>query len=117
VALTMPRFRVSTGFRLAGVLRQLGVTAAFGGDADFSGITTAERLRIDEVVHKAYVDVDEQGTEAAAATAVTMRAAALVVPARPPITVIVDRPFLFAIIDTATGTPLFLGKVSTPATA
>ncbi|HKB29840.1 MAG TPA: serpin family protein [Streptosporangiaceae bacterium] len=117
VALTMPRFRVSTGFRLAGALRQLGVTAAFGGDADFSGITTAERLRIDEVVHKAYVDVDEQGTEAAAATAVTMRAAALVVPARPPVTVIVDRPFLFAIIDTATGTPLFLGKVSNPATA
>ncbi len=114
VALTMPKFRVTTGFRLAGALRELGVKAAFSGDADFSGITTAERLAIDEVVHKAYVDVDEYGTEAAAATAVTMRAMALVAPVRPPVTVIVDRPFLFAIIDTVTGASLFLGRVSNP---
>jgi serpin B len=117
VALTMPKFRVTTGLRLSGALRKLGVTTAFSDDADFSGITTAERLRIDEVVHKAYVDVDEQGTEAAAATAVVIRAMSLTLPARPPVTVIVDRPFLFAIIDTATGTPLFLGKVCNPAAA
>ncbi len=117
VALTMPKFRVTTGFRLAGVLRQLGVATAFGGDADFSAITTAEPLRVDEVVHKAYVDVDEEGTEAAAATAVAIRAMSLTFAARPPVTVVVDRPFLFAIADTATGTPLFLGKVGNPTAA
>jgi serpin B len=117
VALTMPKFRVTTGFQLGGVLRQLGVTAAFSDDADFSGITTAERLCIGEVAHKAYVDVDEEGTEAAAATAVVIRAMSLTAPARPPITVVVDRPFLFAIVDTAAGTPLFVGKVSNPTAA
>jgi serpin B len=117
VALTMPKFRVSAGFRLAGLLRELGVKAAFSSDADFSGITTAERLAVDEVAHKAYVDVDEQGTEAAAATAVVIRAMALTAPVRPPVTVIVDRPFVFAIIDMANGTPLFLGRVMNPAAA
>ena len=114
VALTMPKFRVSTGFRLGGALRTLGVRTAFTDEADFSGITTAERLCISEVVHKAYVDVDEEGTEAAAATAVAIRAMSLTLPSKPPITMIVDRPFLFAIVDTATGTPLFLGKVANP---
>jgi serpin B len=117
VALTMPKFRVSAGFRLGGALRELGVKAAFSGDADFSGITTAERLAVDEVAHKAYVDVDEHGTEAAAATAVVIRAMSLTAPARPPVTVIVDRPFVFAIIDTANGTPLFLGRVMNPVAA
>lgn len=114
VALAMPKFRISTGFQLSGVLRNLGVRAAFGDDADFSGITTAERLRIHEVVHKAYIDVDEKGTEAAAATAVVMRVAALV-PDRPPVIVTLDRPFLFAITDTVTGLPLFLGTQANPA--
>lgn len=115
VTLSMPRFRVSAGFLLSAVLRRLGVTRAFSGEADFSGIVTEERLHIDEVVHKAYVDVDEKGTEAAAATAVIMRAMAMVRPARPPVSVIVDRPFLFAIADTVTGVPLFLGRVTNPA--
>lgn len=114
VALAMPKFRVTTGFQLGGVLRDLGVRAAFGDDADFSGITTAERLRIREVVHKAYIDVDEKGTEAAAATAVIMRVAALA-PDRPPVTVTLDRPFLFAITDTVTGLPVFLGTQTDPA--
>jgi len=113
VALAMPKFRMSAGFRLGAVLRQVGVAAAFGADADFGGITSARRLRIDEVVHQAYIDVDEKGTEAAAATAVVMRVAARVA-ARPPVTVTVDRPFLFAIADTLTGVPLFLGRVTNP---
>jgi serine protease inhibitor len=117
VALTLPKFRVTTGFRLGAALRTLGVAAAFSEHADFSGITTAEPLRIDEVVHKAYVDVDEQGTEAAAATATVIRAMALTRPSQPPITVVVDRPFLFAIADTVAGTPLFLGKVGNPTAA
>jgi serine protease inhibitor len=117
VALSMPRFRVTNALDMEGVLARLGVTAAFGPDADFSGITTDERLSIGKVAHKAYIDVDETGTEAAAATAVTIMLAAVTAPTRP-VTVTVDRPFLFAIVDTAVlahGVPLFLGRVTAPA--
>ncbi len=113
VTLSLPRFRLEIDFNLVPALRRLGVTAAFTQDADFSGITAAERLRIGAVVHKAYVDVDEQGTEAAAATGITFRPTAAF-RAPPPVTVVVDRPFLFAIVDGATGLPLFLGQVSHP---
>jgi serpin B len=95
------------------VLRQLGVRDAFNDAADFTGITTAERLQIGAVVHQAFIDVDEQGTEAAAATAVGMRAMALR-RGPEPIPVTVDRPFLFAIIDQTAGLPLFLGQVTRP---
>ena len=66
-------------------------------------------------MHQAYIDVDEQGTEAAAATAITMRPMAMR-RGPGPIRMVVDRPFLFAIVDTATGLPLFLGHVVRPAT-
>jgi serpin B len=113
VTLSLPRFRLETAFDLVPVLRRLGVREAFTADADFSGITAAERLLISAVAHKAYVDVDEQGTEAAAATAVSFRPTAAF-RAPPRVTMIVDRPFLFAIIDSATSLPLFLGQVSRP---
>jgi serpin B len=113
VTLSLPRFRLEAEFGLIPALRQLGVSEAFGGAADFSGITEREPLRIGAVAHKAYIDVDEQGTEAAAATAVVALAAAIMRPP-PPVTMVVDRPFLFAIIDTATSLPLFLGQVSHP---
>ena len=114
VALSLPKFRQRAGFGLIPVLRQLGVEDAFTDAADFSGITAQERLFISAVVHQAYIDVDEQGTEAAAATAISMRPMAM--RQEPdPIRMVVDRPFLFAIIDTATGLPLFLGQVTRPA--
>lgn len=113
VALAMPRFRLETTFGLIPVLQRLGVRHAFGDAADFSGMTAAERLMIDLIVHKAYIDVDEEGTEAAAATAAGIRPMN-VHHALPPVTMIVDRPFLFAIIDTRTGLPLFLGQVTRP---
>jgi serpin B len=113
VTLFLPRFRLETAFDLVPVLRRLGVTQAFTGDADFSGITAADRLLINAVAHKAYIDVDEQGTEAAAATAITFRPTAAF-QAPPPVTLVVDRPFLFAIVDGATGLVLFLGQVSHP---
>jgi len=116
VALSLPRFRLEAAFSLIPALRRLGVAAAFDGGADFSGITEAEPLRIGAVAHKAYIDVDEQGTEAAAATAVAIAMKAAIRPTRP-VTMIVDRPFLFAIIDTATGLPVFLGQVSHPRSA
>ncbi len=113
VTLSLPRFRQEAAFDLIPALRRLGVTDAFGDDADFSGITDAESLRIGAVAHKAYIDVDEHGTEAAAATAIVMAGMAAF-RAPPPVTMVVDRPFLFAIIDTATILPLFLGQVSHP---
>lgn len=85
--------------------------SAFTDAADFSGITTAERLLISDVVHQANIDVDEQGTEAAAATAVVMREYAM---ATDEVTVRLDRPFLFALRDVPTGAILFLGRVGDP---
>ncbi len=84
---------------------------AFTDHADFSGITTEEPLLISAVVHQADIDVDEQGTEASAATAVMMRAASL------PLDVVdltVDRPFLFALRDLETGAVVFLGRIADP---
>jgi serpin B len=115
VSLTLPRFRQESQFGLAPVLTQLGIRQAFSpDDADFTGITTAEPLSISAVVHKAYIDVDEHGTEAAAATAVVMRMLVAVRPAAPPVTMVADHPFLFAITDRTTGLPLFLGQVTDP---
>lgn len=113
VTLSLPRFRLEAAFDLIPALRRLGVAAAFGDNADFGEITEAAPLRIGAVAHKAYVDVDEHGTEAAAATAIAFRPLAATRPP-PPVTMVVDRPFLFAIVDSTTGLPLFLGQVSHP---
>ena len=105
----MPRFRLEAAYDLIPALERLGVTEAFGGDADFGGITGAEPL-LGAVAHKAYIDVDERGTEAAAATAVMIKTRAAVRPLQP-VTMVVDRPFLFAIVDNSTSLPVFLGQV------
>jgi serpin B len=111
--LSMPRFRVTTELSLQPVLQRLGIVQAFDpATADFTGITTADRLFVSAVLHQAYIDVDEDGTEAAAATAVLIKTLAM--PAPPRLAVTVDRPFLFAITDTDTGEPLFLGQVTNP---
>jgi serpin B len=115
VALSLPRFRLEAAFNLIPALRRLGVTRAFDDKADFTGITDAEPLQIGAVAHKAYVDVDEHGTEAAAATAIAFRPLAAIRPPSP-VTMVVDRPFLVAIVDTATSLPLFLGQVTRPGT-
>jgi len=113
VTLALPRFRLESAFDLVPVLRQLGVRQAFTPDADFGGITEAARLAINAAAHKAYIDVDEQGTEAAAATAVSFRPTAAF-RAPEPVEMTVDRPFLFAIVHGPAGLPLFLGQVSRP---
>ena len=113
VSLVLPKFRMTSALDLAPVLTALGVRLAFTRGADFSGITLAEPLHIGAVAHKAYIDVDERGTEAAAATAVTM-ALARAVFGGAPVEVIVDRPFLYAITEAGSGLPLFLGRVADP---
>jgi serpin B len=113
VTLSLPRFRLEAAFDLIPALERLGITEAFGGDADFGGITGAGPLQIGAVAHKAYIDVDERGTEAAAATGVVIKTRAAVRPMQP-VTMVVDRPFLFAIVDTSTSLPVFLGQVVRP---
>jgi serpin B len=112
VALDFPRFGIETQADLATVLAALGMPRAFDPVlADFSGITTAQQLYISAVIHQANIDVDEKGTEAAAATAVVMRATAE--PAGP-VTLRVDRPFLFLLRDVPTGAIVFMGRVVDP---
>ena len=108
VDLTMPSFEFESQFSLAETLMAMGMSDAFSSGADFSGMTGAADLGISDVIHKAFVAVDEEGTEAAAATAVEMTEEG-----PPPATVVmvVDHPFIFLIRDTETKTILFLGRV------
>lgn len=113
VHLWMPQFSFSAEFMLKPVLTALGMTDAFDVSlADFSGMTGSRDLFISEVIHKAFVDVDESGTEAAAATAVIMKLTAA--PAEEPVELKIDRPFIFLIRDLPTGSILFLGRVLDP---
>ena len=112
VHLTMPKFSYDAGFQLKDALLRLGMTDAFSDGADFSGMDGTRNLFISDVYHKAFVAVDEAGTEAAAATAVVMN---LTAAPMMPQEVRVDRPFIFLIRDIETGTILFLGHVVNPA--
>lgn len=112
VALSLPSYKYESEFSLGKILAAMGMPVAFSGDADFSGMTGDTDLSISEVVHKAFVVVDESGTEAAAATAVIMRATAMPVM---PLEVTVDRPFIFLIRDIQTGSVIFVGRVMDPA--
>ena len=111
VTLTMPLFKFESEFSLGGTLAGMGMPDAFDGRADFSGMSGTQGLWISEVVHKAFVSVDERGTEAAAATVVAVLVSE---PSKEPIPVTVNRPFIFLIRDTATSTVLFLGRVMNP---
>jgi serpin B len=108
----LPRFKTTDEFDLGDTLQAMGMRLAFSRNADFGGMC-AEPLMISKVVHKAYVDTNEQGSEAAAATGVGMKLAAAPAP-QEPFTFRADRPFLFVIRDTAAGTPLFVGRVANP---
>jgi serine protease inhibitor len=113
VELRIPRFDIASTFSLADHLRSLGMTTAFADDADFTGITTDEPLHLSAVVHQANITVGEEGTEAAAATAVIADAGAAA-PEGEPVVLVIDRPFVFALRDRATEAILFLGRVADP---
>ena len=116
VDLTMPRFEFTSSFGLADVLRDMGMPDAFDpASADFSGFTGQLGLFISAVIHKAFVKVDETGTEAAGATAVIMSVESAEMP-EVPIELVLDRPFLFLVRDDLTGTILFMGRVANPGT-
>jgi serpin B len=91
----------------------MGMPTSFTDKADFSGIDPKRGLAISEAVHKAFVDVSEQGTEAAAATGITMRTTTMYRP-EPPVVFRADHPFIFLIRDTRTGVVLFIGRLMNP---
>ena len=111
--LTLPRFGFEASFSLPATLSEMGAPALFdAGQADLSGIAEGQGLFVTDARHKAFVKVDEQGTEAAAATAVGVAISAVQMAE-----MTVDRPFIFAILDQETGSILFLGRVTNPASS
>jgi serine protease inhibitor len=112
IELSLPRFRIESKAILNSALARLGVVRAFTQNADFSGITREERLRIDQVVHQAVLTVDEEGFEGAAATAVVMRTVS--VDLDQPVEFRVDRPFLMIIRHSRTGAVFFCARVTEP---
>ena len=113
VQLSLPKFRAESEFSLGRALSAMGMSTAFTDKADFSGITSKGGLKIGQVIHKAFVDVSEQGTEAAAATGITVTMAAVHVPEQP-VVFRADHPFIFLIRDTRTGAILFIGRLTHP---
>ncbi|MBN2271321.1 MAG: serpin family protein [Sedimentisphaerales bacterium] len=113
VVVSIPKFKMTSQFSMASVLKSMGITDAFAPrEADFSGMNGRKDLFISAVVHEAYVEVNEEGTEAAAATGVVMRLTSVPMD-RPPV-FRADHPFLFVIRHKQTGSILFIGRVTNP---
>ena len=111
IEVMLPKFRVETRFDLGGVLVALGMGSAFSSSADFSRMLGDVQAGISKVIHQAFVDVNEEGTEAAAATAVVLVRSK----PRPPFaTFRADHPFLFLVRDKRSGCDLFMGRVNSP---
>ena len=113
VTVFFPKFTMTCEFKLGSALADMGMPIAFTGEADFSGMTGEKDLFISEVVHKAFVDVSEEGTEAAAATGVIMELTSVVEPTLPAV-FRADHPFIFMIRDNHSGSILFIGRVVDP---
>jgi serpin B len=114
VDVSFPKFKLDASVNLRQALTQMGMPTVFSNSADLSGIDGAKNLFVTDVIHRAYVRVDETGTEAATATAVPIAVlGGSPLPARP--TFCADHPFLFVIMDRKNGTILFIGRVVHPA--
>ena len=112
-----PTFKFTEKYLMQGVLKKMGMPTAFSDEkADFLGMTTnpKKRLKIDTVIHQSTVDVNEEGTEASAATALVLRAPGSATAPEHVYTFRADHPFLFFIQDNATNTILFLGRMNNP---
>ena len=114
VEVFLPKFTFEYTTELSKILRKMGMVSAFTDQADFSGITDPKFFKISKVLHKTFVEVNEKGTEAAAVTAITMRAlgAPLTTPIIPSFKA--DHPFIFLIYDKKTEAILFMGRVMNP---
>jgi serpin B len=115
VIVHLPKFRLGTAYSLPSTLASMGMPTAFSAAADFSGMDGTKELLVNDVIHKAFIEVDEEGTEAAAATA-ELTAGAMPPGDEPePVPVFrADHPFVFLIQDFETGTVLFMGRVTDP---
>ena len=112
---SLPRFSITSNLSLGGVLQGLGMILPFQLDADFSGITDADRLNIGKVLQDARIDFDEGGTEAAVVTVVTMLTRGISQnPAPSPVVFKADRPFMFLVRENTHGSILFMGRVTEP---
>jgi serpin B len=112
VRVFLPRFKLTSQFQLAEVLRAMGMSRVFTpGEADLSGMSSEQELFVSAVIHKAFVDVNEEGTEAAAATGVEVKSAAAI---EGPAVFRADHPFVFVIRDNRTSSILFLGRLVNP---
>jgi len=111
ITVYLPRFKMTSGFELSKILKSLGMTDAFDNKADFSGMTGTKELNISAVIHKAFVAVDEEGSEAAASTAVVMAPKGIAVSKE----FRADHPFIFLIRENKTGSILFMGRMMNPA--
>lgn len=116
VDVLLPKFRLTQPITLSETLKAIDMKIAFSDGADFSGMSTKEGLKISEVIHKAFVEVDEKGTEAAAATAIVMMttSSAHYEPMELPKRFYADHPFLFFIMDDTTQNVLFMGRIMEP---
>jgi serpin B len=112
VMVALPRFKVTKSFRLEDDLVEMGMSDAFSPTADFSGMTKKKNIFIGTVLHKAFVEVNEEGTEAAAATAVVVKEELREFKLPPMFRA--DRPFFFLIRDLRSGSILFMGRISDP---
>ncbi|MBN1268322.1 MAG: serpin family protein [Kiritimatiellae bacterium] len=113
VNVTIPRFKTVSDFELSDTLAAMGMPDAFSGKADFSGISGGKDLFISAVVHKVFIEVNEEGTEAAAATGVGFAMTAA--PSRErPVEFVADHPFLVLLRDSRSGAILFIGRVADP---
>lgn len=114
VILRLPKFKITIPLGLNGALHEMGIRQAFTDFADFSKMTKVNNLKITDVVHKAFIEIDEEGTEAAAATAVVIGLKTTAATEIRTEEFIADHPFLFYIIDNETKAILFMGRIMEP---
>ncbi|XP_009477975.1 alpha-1-antitrypsin [Pelecanus crispus] len=113
IYLDLPKFSISSSYDVKSLFQKMGVTEVFSGQADLSGIAENALLKVSRAIHKATVDVSENGTEAAAATAIEVVLLSALFPSPPHIRF--NRPFLMMIVDKTTHSILFMGKIVNPA--
>ena len=108
IDISLPKFKTEFSMSLNDILKLLGMNKAFTSDADFSKMSDVS-LMISNIIHKTYIDVDEEGTEAAAATAVIMKATSSLI-TNDPVEIKIDKPFVYVIKDNVNDEILFMGE-------
>ena len=114
VNIWLPRFKLDEGFNVNDALKKMGMKDMFSDKSDLSGMNGGKDLYVSQVIHKAFVEVNEEGSEAAAATVVVIKGRCTSASAPPEINFRADHPFLFFIREKATGFILFIGRLSSP---